>query len=84
MKGNQSEREQVMIGDQFEMRVVHTSKRHPQVGWIHYEGHKERVYRGSYAGFPVWKMMLGPAEEDEYQYCKQRTMPIEDDPEYWM
>ena len=70
----------VALGQSVE-RVVHTRSRHPQVGWVHFEGQKHLVFIGFWGDCPVWKLMQ-PGDEDEYAYCASRTMPIEDDPDY--
>jgi hypothetical protein len=62
-------------------RVVHTTRKHPQVGWVHYEGHKRLVYIGFWLDDPIWTL-LHHGSEEEYASAALRPMPIEDDPEY--
>jgi hypothetical protein len=66
----------------FEHRTVHQSMKHPQTGWVRYQGHKHRVFRGFWGDCPIWKLVSGPGEEQAYHYCRQKTMPIEQDPDY--
>jgi hypothetical protein len=63
------------------VRTVHTTKKHPQIGYIFSEGKKTLVYIGFWLDMPVWKVANGP-DDPEYTYCAERTMPIEEDPDY--
>lgn len=75
--------EEVMVSlGTFEIRVVHTTKKHPQIGTINYEGQRQKVFIGFWNDDPVWKLVNDAHDEQEYDYCAQRTMPIEDDPDY--
>jgi hypothetical protein len=65
-----------------EQRVIHTTKSHPQVGWILYEGQKQLVHIGFWGGCPTWKMVDGGGSQEEYDYCAARTVDIENDPDY--
>jgi hypothetical protein len=65
-----------------EKRVVHQSVRRPQTGFIHYHGKRQRVYIGFWNDCPIWKLVSDPSEEQAYRYCQQKTMPIEQDPDY--
>jgi len=57
----------------FEERVVHSSKKHPHVGQINYQGTRRFVYVGYWAGMPTWKLVRDAREEQAYAYCtKQR------------
>jgi hypothetical protein len=80
-KANNTEEVMISLGT-FEMRVVHTTKKRPQVGSINYQGKKQQVFIGFWMDNPVWKLVNGHFEEQEYNYCAQKTMPIEDDPDY--
>ncbi len=62
-------------------RTVHTTYHHPQIGHVFSAGQKTPVYLGFYLDEPVWKRASG-LDDPEYQYCANRTMPIEDDPDY--
>lgn len=76
------EKEEVLVSSGwFEDRVVHTSQKHPQVGYIHFEGERQKVYMGFWGGHPVWTLAFSP-DDPCYLYCKQKPMPIEDDPDY--
>jgi hypothetical protein len=66
----------------FEERVVYASRKHPQVGYIHYHGEKHRVYMGFWGDCPVWTLVEDTFDEQEYDYCAHKTMPIDDDPDY--
>jgi hypothetical protein len=77
------EREEVMVNlGSFEPRIVHQSKKHPQTGWIRYHGKKRRVYIGFWCDEPVWKLIFGPCGKQEYNYCRKKALPIEQDPDY--
>ena len=74
-------RQDVMVGiGDFEERTVYPSRKHPQVGYIFYEGKKQRVCIGFWEDEPVWKRV--DDDDKEYTYCLQKTMRIEDDPDY--
>lgn len=76
-------RQEVMVNlGIVEERVVHTTRKHPQVGYIHYEGKKRKVYIGFWMDEPVWTLVEDMDDEEEYAYCLQKTMPIDDDPDY--
>lgn len=76
------EHEEVMVGlGTFERRVVHQSKKHPQTGWIHRHGKKRLVYIGFWCDEPVWKLIFGLGDKQEYSYCRKKAMPIEEDPD---
>ena len=78
--GNNAEEVMVDLGE-FTLRVVHSSREHPQVGWINFEGKKQNVFFGFWGDCPVWKLMR-VGDEKEYAYCESRTMNIENDPDY--
>jgi len=63
------------------VRTVSTTKKHPQIGYIWYEGKKVPVYVGFWGDMPVWKTATG-TDDPEYLYCAERTLPIEEDPDY--
>lgn len=73
----------VQVGT-FVERVVYATKKHSQIGATHYQGEKRKVFIGFWGDCPVWKLLQegDPFSEQEYDYCKQRTMPIDDDPDY--
>jgi hypothetical protein len=76
-------RQSVMVSTGiFVERVVHTTRKRPQVGTIHYEGQQRKVFIGFYLDEPVWMLVEDAYDEEEYHDCAQKTMPIEDDPEY--
>jgi hypothetical protein len=76
-------KQEIMVSTgSFIERVVHTTRKHPQVGTICYEGQKRKVFISFYLDEPVWKLVEDQGDEEEYVYCAQKTMPIEDDPEY--
>ena len=73
--------QEVMIGlGEFEERVVYSSHKHPQVGYIQYQGEKQKVCIGFWGDSPVWRLV---DDEQEYAYCAQKTMRIDDDPGLW-
>jgi hypothetical protein len=65
-----------------ETRTVHTTKKHPQIGWVWFEGEKHPVYVGFSNDIPVWKSPDYLGNQEEYDYCAERTVPIEQDPDY--
>lgn len=74
------EAEEIMVSlGSFERRVVHQSKKHPQTGWIHRHGKKRLVYIGFWCDNPVWTLIFGPGGKQEYEYCRRKTVPIEED-----
>jgi hypothetical protein len=81
LKPNNAQEVMVSLGT-FETRVVHTRKKHPQIGSINYQGKKQQVFIGFWMDNPVWKLVTGHFEKQEYKYCAQKTMPIEEDPDY--
>ncbi len=81
MQATNAQEVMVSIGT-FEERVVYTSKHRPQIGYINYQGKKQKVFVGFWGDCPVWKLLRDSFDEQEYDYCAQKTMAIDDDPDY--
>ncbi len=67
----------------FEERVVYTSRKRPQIGYADYQGVRQKVYIGFWMDDPVWVLVQDAYDEQEYEYCAQKSMSIEDDPDYY-
>ncbi len=61
-------------------RVVYSTSKRPQIGRVDYQGKQRKAYIGFWGDMPVWK--LAGDDSREYDYCAQKTMPIEQDPDY--
>src|SRR5579871_2838096 len=76
-------RQPIVGGDDFHLRrTVYTTKGHPQVGFIFLEGEKVLVYMGMFLDDYFWSIALWP-EDPRYLYCAEKTMPFEQDPDYF-
>ncbi|HZU00818.1 MAG TPA: hypothetical protein VFA10_14220 [Ktedonobacteraceae bacterium] len=83
MGSHTTKQHEVMISTgAFTRRVVRTTRKHPQVGTISYEGKRRKVYVSFYLDEPVWTLVEDCVDEEEYEHCAQKTVPIEDDPDY--
>jgi hypothetical protein len=75
------EMDQVMVkpGTTVNM-VVSEIEGHPQVGDVQYKGVARKVYMGFWGGMPCWKL-ADDDQDEQYLYCYDKTMPIEQDEE---
>lgn len=81
---NDDEIDQVMTspGTSLNLKKVIPDEGHPQVGTTRYHGNPAKVYVGFWGEVPCWKLAFGD-DDPEYLAAAERTMPIEDDPEFF-